>query len=118
MSYYLTLDAKAVHQAALSLEIPEFELFRLAHAAWYCESACDRFLERHFVSYLFDGHVPVWVRDFARRTTRHTPAAAGLGATRSSRLLDEWRTWLSVVPVTPATRAAGPDRSATAVFVA
>jgi hypothetical protein len=117
MSYYLTLDAKAVHQAALSLEIPEFELFRLAHAAWYRESACDRYLERHYVCYLFEGHVPVWVRDFARRTMRHTPAPAGVGGTRSS-CAKKLGAWLCVFAVTPVMLAADLHRSAPAVLIA
>ena len=113
MSYYLTLDARAVHQAALSLEIPEFEIFRLAHAAWYCESACERRLERYFVYYLFEGKVPVWVRAFTRHAIRDV--AADRSRTCSERA-PEWRTWLSILAGIP--EAVAADHSASGVLLA
>ena len=117
MSYYLTVDARAVHQAALSLNIAEFELFRRAHAAWYCESVRERDLERHFVSYLFDGEVPVWVRDFSRRTIREVRARAGLTGVGLNRA-GEWRLWLCAYFGAAGALATGVNRSATSILVA
>ena len=117
MSYYLTVDARAVHQAALSLNIAEFELFSRAHAAWYCESACERDLERHFVSYLFDGEVPVWVRDFSRRIIREVRTGAGLTRV-GAKHAGEWRVWLCACFGVASALVTGVDRSAPSILVA
>ena len=117
MIYYLTFDAKAVHRAALWLNIAEFELFRRAHAAWYRESPCERELERYFVSYLFEGRVPVWVRDFSRRTIRDMHARARLAVTHSSQV-PQWRIWLCASLGAPIGLATGLDRRAPDILAA
>ena len=56
-----------VAEAAETLAIGEFELFRLAHRWWY-DLPCDETrLNGVFGEYLVHASVPPWVRHFCRR---------------------------------------------------
>lgn len=56
-SFYLTQD---------SLEVSEFELFRLAHTAWYGEKPAFQYLDEQFDNYLLSGELPFYVRHYCR----------------------------------------------------
>ena len=60
-------DGRGVALLAGFLEISEFEVFAEAFRAYYRRDAGLPELERHFGSYLRDGQVPFWVRDFVRK---------------------------------------------------
>ncbi len=77
---------KAVLRTAERLGISEFEVFCAAYHAWFQERAAVVSLERHFVSYLFHGRVPFWVRHFTRSALLEQPASGepaprGIGCT-------------------------------------
>ena len=63
-------DGHAVALLADFLEVSEFEVFAAAFRAWYRCDAGAQDLERHFGTYLREGRVPFWVRDFARKRLR------------------------------------------------
>jgi len=63
---WLDHDVAAVHRAASLLQVPEFAFFRLAYRRWHGRSVRDRELEPVFMTYLFRGRVPPWVRHLAR----------------------------------------------------
>lgn len=59
-------DAAFVRAAAAKLDVSEFEVFRLAHRAWFGRDGNVKSLERVFVVYMFYGQVPAWVRHQCR----------------------------------------------------
>lgn len=63
-------DVAQVRQAASLLCVPEFAFFHVAHRRWYGEAAPDRWIEPHFMLYLYRGEVPFWVRHLARAVLR------------------------------------------------
>jgi len=61
-----TADARDVVDAALALQVGEFDLFRLAYRRWHGEEAEEKALERLFAGYMFHQRVPPWVRQYCR----------------------------------------------------
>lgn len=61
-------DAQMVLWSADILEKTEFEVFEMAYQAWYREIPDTARLERVFATYMFNGVVPFWVRQFTRST--------------------------------------------------
>lgn len=85
-------DVQGVLDAAALLDITEYELFRLAYERWHGGGVSEEStLEPHFVAYMFDEVVPVWVRDFSRLVERRqrngdlNPAELGVEPRRGSR---------------------------------
>ncbi len=63
-------DIRTVMEAAALLDITEWDLFHLAYRRWHGERAEDDLMEPHFVAYMFDKVVPIWVRHFSRLVER------------------------------------------------
>ncbi len=59
-------DLVDVLEAAAILQLSEFELFRAAHRWWCGRNLSDKEVEVYFLPYMFGGHIPPWVRQFAR----------------------------------------------------
>ena len=59
-------DAQQALTATALLDITEFQLFQLAWQRWYGEPVSEKKIERWFIPYMFDGIVPIWVRQFAQ----------------------------------------------------
>jgi len=64
---HLAPDVAHVAEAAETLAIGEFELFRLAYRWWYQGDCEEAFLNGVFGEYLKGGRVPAWVRHYCRR---------------------------------------------------
>ncbi len=60
-------DIRLVREAAATLHLREFDLFRAAWQSWFGRAPDDKAVERAFVAYLFHQRVPHWLRHFARR---------------------------------------------------
>ncbi len=63
-------DVRQVMDAALALDIKEFDLFLLAWRHWNTSAPDERQLERAFGQYMLHQRVPSWVRQFARDVLR------------------------------------------------
>jgi len=63
-------DIRDVLDTAAALDVTEFRVFELAYTGWFGRSAHPDELERYFVPYMFDGIVPLWVRQFTRDVLR------------------------------------------------
>ncbi len=63
-------DIRLVREAAATLRLREFDLFRAAWQSWFGRAPDDKAVERVFVAYLFHQRVPHWLRHFARRVVR------------------------------------------------
>ncbi len=63
-------DVRDVVNTSVLLEVSEFDVFRIAYARWYGQSAHDKLIERHFVHYMFGKPAPFWVRHFTRQVER------------------------------------------------
>lgn len=59
-------DSQLVHKASAWLEISEFQIFVEAWQEWYNEKPSERRLEPYFISFLEDGSVPFWLRNYVR----------------------------------------------------
>jgi hypothetical protein len=59
--------AKLIGFAASTLQISEYELFRIAHLWWFDRPITENRLDSLFKNYLADGNPPYWVNDFARK---------------------------------------------------
>ena len=59
-------DLIAVRQTAALLDITEFRLFELAYRWWYGKPAPAGRIERVFVVYMFQDHIPFWLRHYLR----------------------------------------------------
>ncbi len=66
-------DGTTVLAAAAQLDVSEFEIFRLAHRAWFGRDGDEKSLERIFVAYMFHGKVPLWVRHLCRDVMEACP---------------------------------------------
>jgi hypothetical protein len=80
----LSADIHTVLDAASLLEVTEFHLFELAYVDWFGRPGGTREVEPFFVKYMFQGIVPLWVRQFARKILGgededHRQLAAELG---------------------------------------
>lgn len=71
---FMAPDPRLVSDAAATLHVREFDLFRAAWRSWFGQIPDDKVLERFFVDYLFHQHVPFWVRHFAHRAIRDVRA--------------------------------------------
>lgn len=60
-------DRALVTEAAAALDTSEIAVFRGAWWHWYGHAPDEGRLEAQFITYMFGGSVPVWVRDYARR---------------------------------------------------
>ncbi len=67
-------DGPTVLDAAAELDTSEFEIFRLAHRAWFGHDAEEKSLERMFAVYMFHDRVPLWVRHLCRDIVEAAPA--------------------------------------------
>lgn len=54
------------HLTRDSMEVSEFDLFCLAHTAWYGEKPARCYLEQQFDNYLLSGVLPFYVRHYCR----------------------------------------------------
>lgn len=61
--------AAILHTAAL-LDITEYLVFKLAYKDWFGERATDERVEPHFVKYMFQEIVPIWVRQYTRKVIK------------------------------------------------
>lgn len=59
-------EDQCVLDASALLDVPEFELFRLAYRHWFGNDISETELESCFVAYMFERRVPFWVRYFAK----------------------------------------------------
>jgi len=56
-----------------SLDVSEFEVFRMAYTAWYGEQPTMQRIEQHFDDYLADGDLPFYVRNYCRQYINNRP---------------------------------------------
>ena len=63
----LSVDSLHLLEAAAALEVKEYTLFELAYGKWYGKKLLNHAIEAHFANYMFDGHIPAWVRSFSRQ---------------------------------------------------
>ena len=56
-----------------SLDVSEFEVFRMAYSAWYGETPAIQHLEKHFDDYLVSGVPPFYVRHYCRQFIENRP---------------------------------------------
>jgi hypothetical protein len=60
-------DVVDVLEAAATLEVTEFELFRIAYRRWHGDDdATDDVIERYYLPYMFGERVPAFVRHLTR----------------------------------------------------
>lgn len=78
-------DAEQLGQVISVLNVSPFRLFELAYEEWFGESASERCLEASYMSYVIFGTMPVWLRNYVRKTTQlcdeagmYVPRAAAL----------------------------------------
>jgi hypothetical protein len=62
----MSADVADVLEATAQLEVTEFEFFRIAHRRWFGGAIGDDQLERLYLPYMFNGQVPIWVRQLSR----------------------------------------------------
>ena len=60
-------DVQDVLMASNLLEIPEYEVFKLSYAYWYGSTPNEDEIETIYIPYMFEGKVPLFVRQFSRR---------------------------------------------------
>lgn len=82
-----------------SLEVSEFEVFRMAYAAWYGEIPAIQHLENHFDEYLASGVPPFYVRHYCRQFIENRPESvdAVRAEERRSRFADRLVTGLLII---------------------
>lgn len=68
----LPADVAGVLKTAALLDTTEYRVFELAYRDWYGNSANATEIERFFTTYMFTEIVPLWVRQFTRKTIEHT----------------------------------------------
>ncbi len=57
-------DVWQVLRTASILNIGEFRVFEIAYHRWFGNYATEEAIECHFVPYMFEDRVPMWVRAF------------------------------------------------------
>lgn len=67
----LPADVTGVLKTAALLDATEFRVFELAYREWHGRDLDADQIEAHFVTYMFKGIVPIWVRQFTRKTLRY-----------------------------------------------
>lgn len=88
-------DSRILNRAAAELGVTEFQVFALSYRNWYGRDAEDCRIERAFDRFLKTGDLPLWVRDYARKTQRAAndfslAADRGNNRTGSVQLLLGW----------------------------
>jgi hypothetical protein len=68
-----------------SLDVSEFEVFRMAYSAWYGEKPGIERLENHFDDYLADGVLPFYVRHYCRQYIENRPESIDAAQERQRR---------------------------------
>jgi len=63
-------DVWQVLRTASLLAIPEFRVFEIAYKQWFGRGVNEQTIEQHYVGYMFDDDVPMWVRHFCKRILR------------------------------------------------
>ena len=66
----IPVDTRLVLEASTTLDITEYNLFELAYLDWFGAEPAIHQVEPLFVNYMFNGIIPTWVRQFARKTLR------------------------------------------------
>lgn len=88
-------DLGDIVKAAESLNISEYDFFRLAHRRWSGHDPEPKKLEEIFVAYMFHQTVPHWVRHFVRDVLARAEAgnlnAVQLGALEFNRRMPPHR---------------------------
>ena len=102
-------DIRLVREAAATLHLREFDLFRAAWLSWFGRVPDDKAVERVFVAYLFHQRVPHWLRHYARRaiqdrSTREITASLPGGAdfTRQEPLIEPGEGYLTALYIAAA----------------
>ena len=57
-----------LNQATRILNVTEFRLLELAYRDWFGETASEALLEAAFMTYLAEDELPVWARNYVRKT--------------------------------------------------
>jgi hypothetical protein len=91
-------DRIQVIQTASALGVSEFGVFERAYRSWYREDAETRALESHFVTYLFHGNIPFWVRHYVREYCNEHHCQDAVSATTTCALLLQCLLWLGLRP--------------------
>ena len=68
-----------------SLNVSEFEVFRMAYTAWYGETPAIQHLENHFDDYLVSGVPPFYVRHYCRQYIENRPESVDAAQKRERR---------------------------------
>lgn len=69
----LSSDNRLVIDAAMILDVSEFQLFELAYVDWFGDEPIASQVEPSFAQYMFRGEIPTWVRQFARKIVKTWP---------------------------------------------
>ena len=87
-----------------SLDVSEFEVFRIAYAEWYGEKPSLPRLEKQFDDYLSSGVLPFYVRHYCRQFVEHRPECIRAAQTteRRSRFAERLATALLIAFVAAA----------------
>ena len=87
-----------------SLDISEFEVFRMAYAEWYGEKPALAQLEKQFDDYLSSGVLPFYVRHYCRQFVENRPDCVRTAQTteRRSQLAERLATALLIAFVAAA----------------
>jgi len=67
----LPADETGVLRTAALLDATEFRVFELTYHEWHGIDLDTDQIEVHFVTYMFNGTVPIWVRQFTRKTLQY-----------------------------------------------
>ena len=62
-------DAEQVGYVTSVLNVSLFRLFELAYEDWFGESASEGSLEAAYIPYVILGTMPIWLRNYVRKTT-------------------------------------------------
>lgn len=63
-------DVWQVLRTASLLSVGEFRVFEIAYQDWYGESGDEKLIESHFIPYMFNDLVPIWVRHFCKKVLK------------------------------------------------
>ncbi len=65
-----TTEQAVIAKAANQLEVGEFQFLQLAYREWFGDDIPESAMDALFKSYMMDGEVPYWARQYARRIIR------------------------------------------------
>ena len=69
----ISLDTRLVLDASSVMDISEFQLFEFAYVDWFGDQPVISQVEAIFADYMYNGEIPNWVRQFARKMLRSWP---------------------------------------------